>query len=62
MKKLYRSRENRVIAGVVGGLSEYFNIDPVLLRLVWFFWVVFTGVVPGVVVYLVAIGVVPEKE
>ena len=33
MKKLFRSRENRMICGVCGGVAEYFNIDPTLVRL-----------------------------
>ena len=35
IKKLYRSSENKTIAGIVGGVGEYFEIDPVLLRLIW---------------------------
>ncbi len=34
MKRLYRSRKNRMIAGVCGGIAEYFNIDPVIVRLI----------------------------
>ncbi len=60
MKKLYRSRTNRIFAGIVGGLGEYFNIDPVLLRLIWVLVVIFTGLVPGVLVYLIAIYIIPE--
>lgn len=39
-KRLYRSRENRVLCGVCGGIAEYFNVDPVLIRLgmVLFIW------------------------
>ena len=36
MKKLYRSRTNKIIAGVAGGFAEYFDIDPVIMRLVFF--------------------------
>lgn len=35
MKKLYRSKENRVLAGIFGGLGEYLEVDPVILRLFW---------------------------
>lgn len=59
MKKLYRSSENKVISGVIGGLGDYFQVDPVLLRLIFVVVVVFTGVVPGIVVYLLATLVVP---
>jgi phage shock protein C len=35
MKKLYKSKENKVFCGVIGGLGEYFDVDLVVLRLVW---------------------------
>lgn len=35
MKRLYRSNSNKMIAGVCGGIGEYFNIDPTLIRLAW---------------------------
>jgi len=60
-KRLYRSQKNKVIAGVFGGLGEYGNIDPVFLRLIWILVVVFTGFVPGIVAYLLAIIVIPKK-
>ena len=59
-KKLYRSREDRIISGVMGGLGEYFNVDPVILRLLYVLVAIATGIIPGVVVYLVAVFVVPE--
>ena len=61
MKKLYRSRENRVFAGILGGLGEYFEVDPVLLRVTWLLLAGLTGFFPGLIVYLVAIFVVPPK-
>jgi len=42
MKKLYRSRKNNIIAGVAGGFAEYFDIDPIIMRLV-FFALLFSG-------------------
>lgn len=61
MKRLYRSRDNRVFAGIMGGLGEYFDVDPVLLRLGYILLVAFTVFIPGIVAYLAAILVVPEK-
>ena len=61
MKKLYKSSTNKIFAGIIGGIGEYFDIDPVLLRVLWLLIVVFTGVVPGLIVYLIAIFIVPEK-
>lgn len=58
-KKLYRSRVNKVFAGVCGGLGEYFDVDPIFVRLMWLTIVLCTGVFPGVVVYILAIFVVP---
>ncbi|MEX0919159.1 MAG: PspC domain-containing protein [Parcubacteria group bacterium] len=60
-KRLYRSENNKVFAGVCGGLGEYFAIDPVLIRLVWLLVVIFSGVVPGLVAYIFAIFIIPKK-
>jgi len=62
MKKLYRSKTNRVFAGVLGGLGEYFNVDPVILRLVFLFVLIFTAIVPGIVFYIISIFVIPENR
>jgi len=61
MKKLYRSQDNKVFAGIVGGLGEYFDFDPVFLRIVWLFLTVFTGFFPGAIVYMASVFVVPRK-
>lgn len=58
-KKLYRSRTNRKFLGVCGGLAEYFDIDATVLRLIWTLAVVCAGV--GVIAYLVAALIIPEK-
>jgi phage shock protein C len=60
-KKLYRSKTNKVFAGICGGLAEYLNTDVTILRLVWLLIVVFTGIFPGVIVYVLAILVIPEQ-
>lgn len=62
VKRLYRSRNDRVFAGVFGGLGDYLNIDPVLLRLIYVFVTVFSGVVLGILVYLVAAIIVPLES
>lgn len=61
MKKLYKSRDNKIFAGVIGGMGEYFDIDPVLLRLIWLLILVSTGVFPGLIAYIIAIFIVPKK-
>lgn len=59
-KRLYRSTENKVLAGVCGGLGEYFDVDPVLIRLLYLMATVFTGLVPGLLCYVIAVAIVPE--
>ena len=56
-KKLYRSKKNRMIAGVCGGIGEYFNIDPTIIRLLWVILVFCGGI--GILAYLVAWIVIP---
>lgn len=60
-KRVYRSTENRIIAGICGGIGEYFDIDPVLVRLLYLLATVFTGVVPGLAGYIIAMFIVPER-
>ena len=61
-KNLYRSKKNKILAGIFGGLGEYFDIDPTLLRLAWLLVFVFTGFFPGLLAYLVAVIIVPLKS
>jgi phage shock protein C len=60
VKKLYRSKKNRVIAGVCGGIAEYFNIDPTLVRLLWIFFVIIWG--SGILAYIIAWIIIPEEQ
>jgi phage shock protein C len=50
-KRLHRSRTERMIAGVCGGLAEYFNIDPTLVRVLWVLAVLLAGT--GVLAYII---------
>lgn len=59
-KGLRKSKKNKVLTGLVGGVGEFFDLDPVLLRLVWLLVVLFTGVFPGIITYIIAIFIVPE--
>ncbi len=58
-KKLYRSTTDNKLAGVCGGIAEYLDIDSTILRLIWILVVVFTGFVPGILVYIVAAIIMP---
>lgn len=59
MERLYRSRSDRFIAGVAGGMAEYFRIDPTLVRLLWVAAGLMHGL--GVIAYLIAMVVIPEE-
>lgn len=60
VKRLYLSTSDKKIAGVCGGLGEYFGTDPTLMRLLWLTVTIVTGVVPGIIAYLVAAIVIPK--
>ncbi len=60
-KPLRRSRTNRMIAGVVGGLADYIGMDPVLARVLYVLISVFSAAFPGVLVYLILWVVMPEE-
>ena len=59
MRKLYRSRTDRMIAGICGGMGEVYDIDPTLIRLGLIFLGLATGVVPLLVAYLVGSIIIP---
>lgn len=58
-QRLYRSRTNKVFAGVCGGLAEYFDVDPVVIRILFVLMVLFGG--SGILLYIAAIIIVPLK-
>ena len=58
MKKLYKSQTDRKLCGVCGGIAEYFNIDPTLVRLLWILVTITGGA--GLLAYIIAAIVMPE--
>ncbi|KUG19956.1 MAG: PspC domain-containing protein [Methanomicrobiaceae archaeon] len=60
-KTLYRSKRDRIIAGVCGGLGDYLDVDPNVIRLLWVVITVFSGGFPGVILYIVAWVLIPEE-
>lgn len=61
-KKLYRSQNDRKIAGVIGGLADYFDIDATLLRVIFAIVFVITSFMPMFLVYIIMAIIVPNKE
>lgn len=60
MKKLYRIEDGKVLAGVCGGIAEYVNIDPTIIRVLWAVLTLCFGV--GILAYIVCIFVIPKKS
>ena len=60
MKRLVRTRDDSVLAGVCGGFGQYFNLDSALVRLLWVFFTIFGG--SGVLAYLVAVFIIPDES
>ena len=59
-KKLYRSKKNKILGGVCGGIGEHFDADPTLIRLLWVFASIFS-LGAGILAYIIAWIIVPEK-
>ena len=58
-KKLYKSSTDKKIAGVCGGIAEYFNIDPTLVRLGWVVFCALGG--SGILAYIIAAIIIPRN-
>jgi phage shock protein C len=59
VKKLYRSTKDSVIAGICGGLGNYLNVDPVLIRVLWAVFFLLGGA--GLLAYIIAWIIIPEE-
>lgn len=59
MKRLYRSGKDRILGGVCGGIAEYLNVDPVIVRLLWVIFSLVYGA--GILAYLIAWIVIPRN-
>ena len=58
-KRLYKSNENKMIDGVCGGIAEYFDIDPTLVRLGWVLFCALGG--SGIIAYIIAAIIIPRN-
>ncbi len=61
-KKLRRSRQQNMIAGVVGGLAEFFDLDVTVLRIIYALVSRFSGAFPGIIVYLILWVIMPLDD
>lgn len=58
-KRLYKSKVNKMIAGVCGGIAEYFNVDPTIVRLAWLVFTCLGG--SGLIAYIIAAIIIPQQ-
>lgn len=61
MRRLTLSDKDKMLFGVVGGISEYFETDSGILRVGWILLVISTGIFPGVIAYILMAAVMPRK-
>ena len=59
-KRLYKSRSDRRLFGVLGGIAEYFGLDPALIRIVYVFITFFTLGLPGILFYFLLAVIIPR--
>jgi len=60
VKRLYRSRENRMICGVAGGVASFLEVDPTVARVIWLFSLLL-GVIPSALVYAACCFLIPDE-
>lgn len=61
-KRLSRSRRNSMIAGVCGGLANYLGMDPTVVRLLYVLLSLFSACFPGILVYIIAMLIIPLED
>lgn len=60
-RSLCRSEDNKIIGGVLGGIGEFFSVDPTILRLIFVLLLILTGIFPFLIIYLIWWLIVPEE-
>ncbi|WHZ18122.1 MAG: Putative stress-responsive transcriptional regulator [Rhodanobacteraceae bacterium] len=61
-RPLRRSRSNRMIAGVVGGLADHFGLNPTLARIIYVLVSIFSAAFPGILVYILLWILIPQED
>lgn len=60
-KRLYKSNTNKMLAGVLGGIGEYFDLDPTLIRVGYLLLSFFSAGFPGLLLYIILAAVMPRR-
>lgn len=61
-KKLYRSRSNKKLAGILGGLGQYLGMDATILRVIFILLLIGTGIFPMGIIYVILMFVIPYDD
>ena len=61
-KRLVRSVTDKKLAGVCGGIAKYFDIDPVIVRVVYAILTIFSAAFPGIILYIACAFIMPEEK
>ncbi|MEW6062753.1 MAG: PspC domain-containing protein [Nanoarchaeota archaeon] len=61
MKRLYKSKNNRILCGVCGGIGEYLNIDPTAIRVLWVIGTLLSMGI-GIIAYILCCIIIPENR
>ena len=59
VKRLYRSGKEKILGGVCGGIAEYFNVDPTIIRILWILFILGFGA--GILAYIIVWIIVPKN-
>jgi phage shock protein C len=62
MRRIYRSRDKRMIAGVCGGLAEYLDVDVTVIRLLYVLISVMSALFPGILIYILSMFIIPRED
>jgi len=60
-KRIYKSKGNKILCGVISGFGEYLDVDAVILRAIYVLATAFTGLFPGIIAYIVLCLIIPDK-
>lgn len=58
-KRLYKSSTDKKVCGVCGGIANYFDVDPTVIRLIWVIFTLAGG--SGLIAYIIAVGIMPDE-
>ena len=62
VKKLLRSKDNKILGGILGGIGEYLIVDPTAIRAVYVLLTVLTGIFPMILAYIILLFIIPSKK